>query len=165
MGRDEKLWLGLAIIWCLSMFAMMTFIWPMIGREQNSIGSQRLLPSVYRDQVERFTAANRTGEIDGVPVVSVPRGGDVYLQAQTFAWRPILQLKRGELYRLLISSVDVQHGFSMQMPRKSINFQVLPGYTTEVMLRPEESGVFPIVCNEYCGLGHHVMIGRIIVTD
>lgn len=165
LGRDERLWLGFAIIWCLAMFAMMTFIWPMIGLEQNAIESQRIAPTIFRNQVEQFTAANRVGEIDGVPVVAAPPGGDVYLQAQSFAWRPIIQLKRGERYRFLISSVDVQHGFSLQMPSKSINFQVLPGYTTEIVVRPERSGVFPIVCNEYCGLGHHTMIGRIIVTD
>jgi cytochrome c oxidase subunit II len=30
---------------------------------------------------------------------------------------------------------------------------------------PEKVGEYSIICNEYCGLGHHAMIGRIIVVD
>ena len=30
---------------------------------------------------------------------------------------------------------------------------------------PNESGVFSVVCNEFCGIGHHQMVGRIYVTD
>lgn len=147
------------------MFAMITVIWPLIGQEQNKLGSYHITPAEFQTRVEQFTTANKVGEISGVPIVAPKPGGDVYLQAQTFAWRPVIQLKRGESYRFFISSRDVQHGFSLQMPRKSINFQILPGYVTEVELTPEKSGIFPIVCNEYCGLGHHLMAGQIIVTD
>ena len=51
------------------------------------------------------------------------------------------------------------------MAPHSINFQVLPDYVTVIQLTPEEAGEYPIVCNEYCGLGHHLMLGRIIVTE
>jgi cytochrome c oxidase subunit 2 len=32
-------------------------------------------------------------------------------------------------------------------------------------LAPEKAGEFPLICNEYCGLGHHLMIGRIVVKE
>ena len=75
------------------------------------------------------------------------------------------QIKRGERYRILMSSRDVQHGFSLVIVPHSVNFQVMPGYITEIELMPEEAGEYPIVCNEFCGLGHHLMMGRIIVTE
>ncbi|MCC6179244.1 MAG: cytochrome c oxidase subunit II [Chloroflexi bacterium] len=165
LGRDEKLWVGLAVIWGLSMFAMISFIWPLIGRQQNSIQSYRVTPADFSARVAEFTAANQVGNLGGIPVVAPPPNSDVFLEAMTFTWRPILQLKRGERYRLLMSSRDVQHGFSLVMVPHSINFQVLPGYITGIELMPEQVGEFPIVCNEFCGLGHHMMIGRIIVTD
>jgi cytochrome c oxidase subunit 2 len=28
---------------------------------------------------------------------------------------------------------------------------------------PTEPGEFHIVCNEFCGVGHHLMVGKIIV--
>lgn len=164
LGRDERLWVGLAVVWGLAMFVMISFIWPLVGRQQNAIAAHRITPAEFQARVDQFSTRYRVGEIAGIPVVAPPPG-DVFLMSQTFAWRPILQLKQGERYRLLISSRDVQHGFSILMPRKSVNFQVLPGYITEIELRPEQTGEFPIVCNEYCGLGHHLMIGRIIVTN
>jgi cytochrome c oxidase subunit 2 len=34
-----------------------------------------------------------------------------------------------------------------------------------VNLKPNQAGQFSIVCNEFCGIGHHTMIGRIHVLD
>ena len=34
-----------------------------------------------------------------------------------------------------------------------------------ITLTPTESGDFGIVCNEYCGIGHHTMTGKIYVTE
>jgi cytochrome c oxidase subunit 2 len=30
-------------------------------------------------------------------------------------------------------------------------------------ITPTSTGIFPIICNEFCGIGHHMMTGRIIV--
>ena len=62
-----------------------------------------------------------------------------------------------------ISSLDVQHGFSLQPD--NLNFQVLPGYVTEIQIQPTEAGEYVIVCNEYCGEGHHLMLGGIEVIE
>jgi cytochrome c oxidase subunit 2 len=32
-------------------------------------------------------------------------------------------------------------------------------------ITPNQTGEFSIVCNEYCGLGHHMMLGKIFVVD
>jgi cytochrome c oxidase subunit 2 len=165
LGRDEKLWVGIAVIWGLAMFMMIVFIWPWIGRQQNMIQSYRVTPADFSARVEQFTTQYRVGERSGVPIVAPPPGGEAYLEAMSFAWRPILQLKRGERYRLLMSSRDVQHGFSLVMVPHSINFQVLPSYITQIEVIPEQAGEYPLMCNEYCGLGHHVMLSRIIVTE
>lgn len=165
LGPDERLWVGIAVIWGLAMFAMIAFIWPAIGTRQNAIESYSIDPADFRARTEAFTEAHKVGEISGIPVVAPPPGSDVYLEGMMFAWRPVLQLKRGETYRFLISSRDVQHGFSLLMRPRSLNYQILPGYVLSVWLTPEEAGEYPLVCNEFCGLGHHVMLGRIIVTD
>ncbi len=165
LGRDERLWVWLTVIWGIAMFLMIAFVWPLSGEEQNRLRSYRVDPVTFAGQAEAFIQHYQVGQRDGVPVVAPPPGSDVYLDARAFAWQPVLQLKRGESYRFLISSRDVQHGFSLVMPPHSINVQVLPGYVTVLELTPEKTGEFPLICNEYCGLGHHLMIGRIIVTD
>jgi cytochrome c oxidase subunit 2 len=34
-----------------------------------------------------------------------------------------------------------------------------------VTLTPTDSGTFGIICNEFCGIGHHTMTGRIRVVE
>jgi cytochrome c oxidase subunit 2 len=30
-------------------------------------------------------------------------------------------------------------------------------------IKPQSPGTYPIVCNEFCGIGHQSMVGKIIV--
>ena len=32
-----------------------------------------------------------------------------------------------------------------------------------VTVKPDKSGTYAIICNEYCGIGHHTMVGRIYI--
>jgi cytochrome c oxidase subunit II len=72
-----------------------------------------------------------------------------------------LQLEKGQTYRLHISSMDLQHGFSLQPV--NINLQIIPGYDYVATIVPTSTGEFTIVCNEFCNLGHHTMVGKVIV--
>ena len=92
-----------------------------------------------------------------------PPGSDVYLTAMTFQWTPILQLEQGKEYILHLSSLDVNHGFSLYPI--NVNFQVVPGYDYGLRVTPTAAGDFRIICNEFCGIGHHTMVGRVIVVD
>jgi cytochrome c oxidase subunit 2 len=40
---------------------------------------------------------------------------------------------------------------------------VLPGYEYVLTITPTQSGEVYTVCNEFCGIGHHQMVGKIIV--
>ena len=70
-------------------------------------------------------------------------------------------LRNGRPYKLHLTSMDYNHGFSLQPT--NINIQVVPGYEHVIKVTPNESGTFSIVCNEYCGIGHHEMVGRMYV--
>ena len=35
--------------------------------------------------------------------------------------------------------------------------------SVSVKMTPTKAGTYAIVCNEYCGIGHHTMLGRIYV--
>jgi cytochrome c oxidase subunit 2 len=56
----------------------------------------------------------------------------------------------------------VNHGFSL-FPL-NVNFQVVPGYDYGLRVRPDTAGEFQILCNEFCGIGHHLMVGKVIVV-
>lgn len=160
MGRDEQTWVAVVLMWSVAMFVMIMFVWPAIGEQQLTFKSYRVEPAQFQSLAEAFIAEHQVDEQFGIPVVAPPPG-DVYLLGQRFQFKPILRLQAGETYRFLISSADVQHGLSLQPD--NINFQVLPGYVSAVEMTPKQGGEYGIVCNEFCGTGHHLMVGRIVV--
>ena len=162
LGKDEKLWLVFAVTWCLILFISM-YAWMGVGAQQTPIESYRIDVAEFRELTEAFIAENQVGDLNGVPLVTPNSDGEVYWAAQSFIWRPVLELKKGETARIYLSSYDVQHGLSIQP--LNLNFQVLPGYVYVVNLTPTETGEYPVICNEYCGIGHHNMAGRIVVTE
>ena len=158
----ERLWVGLALCWCIIMSLAMPY-WHFYGKQNSTGESYKVTPVAFAERVEQFVRSNKVGEESGIPIVEIPPGGDGYLLARMWSFHPIIKLKKGQEYRLHISSLDLQHGFSLQP--LNMNFQVLPGYDHVLTIRPTSSGVFPIICNEFCGIGHHMMTGRIIVED
>lgn len=161
MDRLERSWLIIGLVWCVFLTAMMP-LWFVVGNQNVPTTTYRVQPEIYQSKVQEFASQYQVDTRDGVPVVAPPPG-DVYLLAQRWQFYPILQLEKGVQYRLHVSSLDIQHGLSIQPT--NLNFQILPGYDYVITLTPTESGEFSIVCNEYCGLGHHTMIGKIIVTE
>ena len=158
----ERTWVGLALAWCVVLTVAMPY-WHFHGKQNSTGESYRVDATKFAKRVEAFTQAGKVGEEKGTPIVEASPGGEAYLQAQMWRWSPILKLKKDQTYRLHISSMDLQHGFSVQPI--NMNFQVLPGYDHVLTITPTLAGDYSIVCNEFCGIGHHTMVGKIIVTD
>ncbi len=162
-------WIVISFLWGLFMFFFM-IAWHFIGQQNLSTETYRIKPESFVTKAEEFaekyqatdSAGNKLEE-DGVPVVRPPVGSDIYLVSRLWEFWPILELKKGKSYRLHMSSADWQHGFSLQPT--NINISVHPGYEHIITLTPTASGTFGIVCNEFCGIGHHTMSGRIRVVD
>jgi len=160
--RAELIWIAVAFAWGLVMFFMMIY-WHATGAQNLANETYRTTPNAYFAKVERNVADWQVREMNGVPVVKPPAGADVYLLGRMWLWYPVLELERGQTYRLHLSSLDLQHGFSLQPI--NINVQVHPGYDHVLTVTPNISGEYTIVCNEFCGLGHHTMMGKIFVVD
>ena len=160
--KVELIWVVVAFAWGIFMFVFMV-AWHFIGRQNLSNETYRVAPSAFEKKAEDFAKKYQAREEDGVPVVKPPAGADVYLLGRTFQWCPILELEKGQSYRIHLSSLDLQHGFSLQPT--NINIQVHPGLEHIITLTPTADGTFGIICNEYCGLGHHTMTGKIYVTQ
>jgi cytochrome c oxidase subunit 2 len=61
-----------------------------------------------------------------------------------------------------VASIDVVHGFTIP-GRTNVNLEVLPGHVSEVTQTFRKPGRYLILCNEYCGSGHHFMTSHIRV--
>lgn len=165
----EKLWLGLAILWCFVMSLMMPY-WHFRGKQNSTGEAYTVTPAEFMARTEQFVAANQVGTwtnpadnplLRELPIVEPPAGGDAYLVGRMWQWYPALRLRVGETYRLHMSALDLSHGFSLQP--LNMNFHVLPGYDHVLTITPTSRGEFTIVCNEFCGIGHHAMSGKIFV--
>lgn len=162
LSREEKVWVTVAVVWGVFMFAFM-YLWAGIGKQEVPLETYRTTPQEFQSLANDFVAKYRVGSENGIPVVRPPAGSDVYLTGRVWQWSPILELKQGATYRIHASSLDLQHGLSIQPG--NLNFQVLPGYDYVMTITPDKAGQYQIVCNEYCGPGHHLMLGKIVVTE
>jgi cytochrome c oxidase subunit 2 len=103
------------------------------------------------------------GEEGGIPVVRPPPGSDIFLIARLWQWWPIFELEKDKDYRLHVMSMDWQHGLSIQPV--NLNLQIHPNYEMVITVTPDVAGDYGIVCNEFCGIGHHTMVGKIYVRE
>jgi len=160
--KAEKVWVAIAFAWCMVLFAMMP-LWHWRGGQNPSGIRRKVEPRAFFARTQEFAKQYEVGSDRGLPIVQPPAGSDVYMTAMTFQWYPILQLTQGQTYRLHLSALDVNHGFSLYP--LNVNFQIVPGYDYALEVTPTASGDFRIICNEFCGIGHHTMVGRVIVLD
>jgi cytochrome c oxidase subunit 2 len=160
--KQEKLWITVAFIWCMILFAMMP-LWHIRGGQNPSGVRTRVEPADYMARTERFVNEYKVGEESNIPVVEPPAGADIYLMGRMWQWYPVLKLKKGVQYTLHLSALDVNHGFSL-FP-VNLNFQVVPTYDYALKITPNKAGDFRILCNEFCGIGHHTMVGKVLVTE
>jgi cytochrome c oxidase subunit 2 len=158
----ERAWIGLALLWCVVLTLAMPY-WHFKGKQNSTGESYAVAPTDFAARVQQFIKTNKVGEDKGMPIVEPSPGGDAYLQAQMWLFTPILKLKTGQTYRLHVSSLDLQHGFSLQPV--NMNFQILPGYDHVLTITPTMAGEYHVICNEFCGIGHHTMTGKILVVD
>ena len=160
--KSERTWVAIAFGWCMVLFAMMP-LWQVKGGQNPSGIRRKVEPAAFFARTQEFIKQYQIGDDRGMPIVAPPPGSDIYLTAMSFQWTPILQLEQGKEYILHLSSLDVNHGFSLYPI--NVNFQVVPGYDYGLRITPTAAGDFRIICNEFCGIGHHTMVGRVIVVD
>jgi cytochrome c oxidase subunit 2 len=160
----ELIWISIVFVWGLIMTFMMPY-WHVVGKQNLSTETYQVTPAEFQAKVQAMVdehTVRKEGDRQ-FPVVRPPVGSDVYLAAKLWDWWPFLELKKDQTYRIHLSSLDWQHGFSLQPA--NINIQVVPGYEHVVSLTPDKTGEYSLICNEYCGIGHHLMIGKVYVVD
>lgn len=82
--------------------------------------------------------------------------------AEMFAFAPgEIVIPKGAKVHFEITSPDVVHG--LLIPDTNVNMMVVPGHVTEFDYTFNKSGEYAMLCHEYCGVGHHMMMGKLIV--
>lgn len=74
-----------------------------------------------------------------------------------------LHVPAGEPVKLVMTSVDVIHDFSI--PAFRIKQDVVPGSYSSEWFVATEPGEYHLFCSQYCGTNHAKMVGRVVVMN
>lgn len=72
-----------------------------------------------------------------------------------------IRVPKGSTVLFQVTSKDVVHGF--QVAGTNVNMIIEPGHISRYESVMKNGGEFTVVCNEYCGIGHHLMFGTVEV--
>ena len=90
----------------------------------------------------------------------------VYVVVRQFLFEPgttePIRVPAGSEVTWYLTSPDVIHGF--EVVGTNVNAMVIPGQVTKITVEFDRPREYGLVCNEYCGAGHHTMEGRIVVV-
>ena len=124
--------------------------------------------------VDGFVPPSRIQSIDPTKVAQTPPfdhpglrkvadlSYEAYYVARIFSFSPAeIRVPVGSRVTFYVTSTDVEHGFSI--PETGVNTMVTPGWVSSVSHTFRQRGTFLLVCNEYCGAGHHMMAAKVTV--
>ncbi len=112
--------------------------------------------------------------VSAIVLAQNSRAGDrplvVKVIAQQFAWQ--FQYPNGQTYgqlrlpvdrhtKLLITAKDVLHSF--WVPELAQKQDAVPGQENPLVVTPNRTGTFAVICTELCGIGHAIMRTSAIV--
>ncbi len=72
-----------------------------------------------------------------------------------------IEIPAGSRLDIFLISADVVHG--LQVVRKNVNMMAVNGAVNFQSVQFDKPGVYPVVCHEYCGIGHQFMQAEIAV--
>lgn len=153
----EKLWLGAALLLIVGFIATVSYGAvgagvEMIDDEGDTVDPQAL------DEHPKFSEP-------GV-YESGPNEYDVYVVARQFMFEPgtgePIRVPAHSTVTFHVTSADVLHGF--EVVGTNANTMAIPGQVSTFTVEVDEPREYGLLCNEYCGSGHHAMEGTVKVV-
>lgn len=157
--RYEKVWLALSLVLIVGFVATITYGAVGAGVQMVDDSGGTVDPTAL-DQQPGFgnPGVQRVG----------PDEYDVYVVAQRYAFNPGSQgygaivVPANSTVHFHVTSRDVVHGF--EVVGTNANTMAVPGEVSELTVEVGGPAKYGIVCNEYCGAGHHTMAGTMQVV-
>jgi cytochrome c oxidase subunit 2 len=92
-----------------------------------------------------------------------PSEFEAYIVARQFVFDPNeIVVPVGAEVTIYVTAADVQHGF--KVTDTNINMQVVPGQVSKLSYTFDQVGEYPVICHEYCGIGHAAMFATVRVV-
>ncbi|MEH7549032.1 cytochrome B5 [Bacillus sp. AFS076308] len=155
MHKFEKIWLTFGI-GCLVIFLSV------VGVSAFYLGNKpaSCLTTINSEKVDQTKPFDKPGlhKVEGKEW-----DYELVFVASTFSYNPAqVKVPLGAKVKVIATTKDVIHGF--EMAGTNINMMLEPGYVSEYTTTFDKTGEYLVVCNEYCGSGHHLMSAKIEVV-
>lgn len=152
--KYEKIWLAfgiLSLVVFLSIVGVTAF-------------SQGHTPAGGMDIIDP-EKVNETAPFDNPGVRQIDENTyEVAIIAYTFGYKPTeIKVPAGKEIIFTLTSTDVVHSFTIHDTK--VNMMAVPGRITHKSYTFDKAGSYLILCNEYCGAGHHYMQAEIEVYE
>lgn len=142
----EKIWIGLAVLLCI------IFVGSILGTTAASLAT----PPSHMEMIDpKEVLSNKAGWNPGVQKLP---NGDVVVTITARIWSFIpdhIEVPAGKRVTFRVTSPDVIHGF--EIAGTNVNMMAVPGYVNQMTTQFKNPGKYLLLCNEYCGIGHHAM--------
>ena len=151
----EKLWLAASVLLILLLVGSVTYgaVGPGVAMVADS---EPTIDAGGLEEDERFSEprVEQVGENEY----------EAYVVAFQFGFQPDpIVVPEDSTVTFYVTSRDVIHGF--EVAGTNANTMVVPGEVSEITVEVEEPQEYGLICNEYCGAGHHVMEGKVNVVS
>ncbi|WP_254863027.1 cupredoxin domain-containing protein [Halovivax gelatinilyticus] len=150
----ERLWLAGAMVLIVGFVATITYGSVGLGIVMIGDDEDVLAPGEIDDD-ERFAdpGVEQVGENEY----------EAHVVAMTFIYQPdTIEIPAGNEVTFYVTSRDVIHSFTVV--GTNVNTMVVPGEVSTMTVEFDEPGEYGILCNEYCGSGHHDMEAELVVV-
>src|SRR5512138_2170927 len=96
---------------------------------------------------------------------SLTEGTTPTLENWDTAFSPEATVPVGTVVEFRVTTLDVNHGFSLYAPDGSLmaQTQAMPGYVNRLRVVFDKPGTYTVLCLEFCGMSHHRMRGVVEV--
>jgi len=127
-------------------------------------GLHAVQPPSHMETIDPTRLASHP-EFGSPGVTTLPDGRVVaVVVAEMFSFSPDpIEVPANRPVTFRLTSADVLHGFLVV--GTNANAMAIPGYVSQFTLSFPTPGEYVVACNEYCGVMHHNMVGRLIVTE
>ncbi|MFK7602278.1 cytochrome c oxidase subunit II [Deinococcus sp. SM5_A1] len=161
LEKYENIWFGIATVMALFLFvtvlaSFFSGTYPSLtgesGHHITGVKNGRLNPKNFA--ATPFATPGLRQNADGTY--------EAFVVARAFQFEPaVLKVPVGKPITIHVTSADVLHGYFIE--GTNINTTAIPGQVSSFTTTFRRPGTLNVICNEYCGTGHHNMLGGVKV--
>jgi cytochrome c oxidase subunit 2 len=152
--RTERIWIALAFGLIATFIVLVFFAIGVHGAFVGETESRQPVEAILAQPGFQNPGVEQTG----------PDEYRAHVVARAFAFQPaVIEVPKGATVDFRLTSTDVIHGFNVA--GTTINVELIPGEVSRLEYTFDKAGEYPLICNQYCGIGHQNMINTVRVIE